>query len=314
LSESKSPKSIIKTSVVKFLEHLQQQKDSLENEISYLLEELRLNSVHIQSAEAGGTYSISEVNQIVKTINTTMSDYFKKTYTSISVDASRRMRLVLEDLLRLVGGALGEADISEIIQKIESFESQMLIAEEMTEKFTALEKLMEERETEIEKLNELVESERFRKEELEKESTEKVKKINDLENEITRLEGELKSYVEQIESGGIVSDLKLEELETSISEGEKRITELGNVIGEREKEIEELKTRIEELDLSEKDDAIETLRIKLQEKEHELEYLQMQLQEKGVEIRTMPRPRSITSFDFKWFSCISMTKRKRGSQ
>ncbi|MHA2062134.1 MAG: hypothetical protein ACW963_07590, partial [Candidatus Sifarchaeia archaeon] len=75
MSESKSPKSIIKTSVVKFLEHLQQQKDSLEKELSYLLEELRLNSVHIQSAETGGIYSISEVNQIVKTINATLEDY-----------------------------------------------------------------------------------------------------------------------------------------------------------------------------------------------------------------------------------------------
>lgn len=313
MSESKSPKLIIKTSVVKFLEHLQQQKDSLENEISYLLEELRLNSVHIQSAKAGGTYSISEVNQIVKTINTTMSDYFKKTYTSISVDASRRMRLVLEDLLRLVGGALGEADITEIIQKIESFESQMLIAEEMTEKFTSLEKLMKERETEIEKLHELVKSERLKKEDLEKESIEKVKKIEDLANEITRLEGELKSCVEQIESGGMVPDLNIEELETTIREGEKRIVELENVIGEREKEIEELKTRIEELDLSEKNDA-EALIIKLQEKEHELKYLQIQLQEIDVEIKTIPRPKPTTNFDIKWFPCMLMTKRKHGSR
>lgn len=301
MAESQSPKSIIKTSVVKFLEHLQEQKDNLENELSYLLEELRLNSVHIQSAKAGGTYSISDVNQMVKSINESMSDYFKKTYTSISVDASRRMRLVLEDLLRLVGGALGEADITEIIQKIEAFESQMSMAEEMTEKYAALEKLMEERETEIKKLSELVESEHLKKKELEKESTEKAKKIEDLENEIARLEGELKSYVEQIESGGMVSDSRIEELEKTIDK--------------REKEIEKLKTRIEELDQSEKEDEIENLRIMfeeknltLQEKEKELEFLKMEMQEKGIEIKTKPRSRPISS-QFEWFPC-SMTKRK----
>jgi predicted RNase H-like nuclease (RuvC/YqgF family) len=161
------------------------------------------------------------------------------------------MRLVLEDLLRLVGGALGEDDITEIIQKIESFESQMLIAEEMTEKFTALENLMKDRETEIEKLHELVKSERLKKEELEKESIEKVKKIEDLENGITRLESELKSYVEQIESGVMVSDSRIEELEITIEE--KNHT--------------------------------------LQEKEKELEFLKMEMHEKGIEIKTKPRPR-----------------------
>lgn len=302
MSESQSPKSIIKTSVVKFLEHLQSQKDSLENELSYLLEELRLNSVHIQSAKVGGTYSISDINQMVKSINEVLEDHFKKTYTSISVDASRRMRLVLEDLLRLVGGALGEADITEIIQKIEAFESQMSMAEEITEKYAALEKLMEERETEIKKLSELVESEHLKKKELEKESTEKAKKIEDLENEIARLEGELKSYVEQIESGGMVSDSKIEDLETTIDK--------------REKEIEKLKTRIEELDQSEKEDEIENMRIMieeknliLQEKEKELEFHKMEMQEKGIEIKTKPRFRPISS-QFEWFPCLLMTKRK----
>ncbi len=302
MSESQSPKSIIKTSVVKFLEHLQSQKDSLENELSYLLEELRLNSVHIQSAKAGGTYSISDVNQMVKTINASMSDYFKKTYTSISVDASRRMRLVLEDLLRLVGGALGEADITEIIQKIEAFESQMSMAEEMTEKYSALEKLMEEREVENKKLSELVESEHLKKKELETESIEKTKKIEDLENEIARLEGELQSYVEQIESGGMVSDSRIEELETTIEK--------------REKEIEKLKIRVEELGQSEKEDEIKNLRIMieeknltLQEKEKELEFLKMEMHEKGIEIKTKPRSRP-SSLRFEWFPVLSMTKRK----
>ena len=178
MSESQSPKSIIKTSVVKFLEHLQSQKDSLENEISYLLEELRLNSVHIQSAKAGGTYSIGDVNQFVKSINNLVQDYFKKTYTSISVDASRRMRLVLEDLLQLVGDALGEADITEIILKIEAFESQMLMAEEMAGKAETLENLSKEREAEIKKLNQLLESEHLKRKELENESSEQTKKID----------------------------------------------------------------------------------------------------------------------------------------
>ncbi len=290
MTESQNLKQIIKTSVVKFLEHLQGQKDSLEKEFSYLLEELRLNSVTSTRPD----YSISEVNQIVKTINATMSDYFKKTFTSISLDASRRMRLVLEDLLRLVGGALGEADISEIIQKIESFESQMLMAEEMTEKLTTLENLMKEKETEIANLNELTENERLKKEELEKESTEKTKKINDLENEIARFEGELKTYVDQIENGGMISTKEIEELKTTVRE--------------REKKIKELEGRLKELDSSEKDE-IKTLRSAIQEKEKELESLKMQIQEKDIAIKPKPRPKPMMRFQFEWFPCV-LTQKK----
>lgn len=297
MTESQNLKQIIKTSVVKFLEHLQGQKDSLEKELSYLLEELRLNSV----ISARPDYSISEVNQLVKTINATMSDYFKKTFTSISVSASRRMRLVLDDLLRLVGGALGEADIDEIIQKIEAFESQMLMAEEMAEKLTTLENLMKERETEIAKINELRENERLKKEELEQESLEKTKRSNNLENEIARLEGELKFYVNQIESGDMISTTKIEELKTTVEE--------------RERRIEELEGRLKELDSSEKDE-IETLRtlirekeLTLQEKEKELESLQMQMQEKDIVTKPKPRPKPKISFQFEWFPCVLTPKK-----